>query len=64
MNYLFVPEVFGKVVAATVVLVVVGLGVATISGGRPATIDIVGVLMCVPVFAYLVHLWITPSRSD
>ena len=55
---------FGKVVAATVVLVVVGLGVATISGGRPATIDFVGVLICVPVVAYLVHLWITPSRCD
>ncbi len=59
----FVPSVFFKVLAATLTVVLVGwVGALWLYGGL-TTVDIIGSLICVPIFAYMVHLWIVYARD-
>ncbi len=60
---LFVAAVFVKVLAATLTLALAGFAVALYLYGELATVDIVGALVCAPVFAYMVHLWILPNSD-
>ena len=59
----FVPGVFLKVLAATLTVVLVGWAAAIWLSGSLATRDIIGSLICVPIFAYMVHLWIVYARD-
>ena len=59
----FVPQVFLKVLAATLGLLCVGWAGAIWLYGRLSTVDMVGSLICVPIAAYLVHLWIVYARA-
>ena len=59
----FVPSVFLKVLAATLGVLFVGWAGAIWLCGRLSTTDIVGSLTCVPIVAYLVHLWIIYARD-
>ncbi len=58
----FVPSVFFKVLAATLMVLFVGWAGAIWFTGSLATRDIIGSLICVPIFAYMVHLWIVYAR--
>ncbi|GJM26768.1 MAG: hypothetical protein DHS20C16_31830 [Phycisphaerae bacterium] len=60
----FAPSVFYRVLAATLTLILVGWVVSLFVYGELATRDIVGSLICAPIFAYLVHLWIIYARED
>lgn len=57
------PRVFLKVLAATLGLLCLGWAGAIWRYGRLSTTDMVGSLICVPIFAYLVHLWIVYARQ-
>ncbi len=59
----FVPAVFFKVLAATLTLVLIGFVVAFLVFGEITTTDIVGSLISAPIFAYLVHLWLTLGKD-
>ncbi|MFH1418381.1 MAG: hypothetical protein ABII12_08875 [Planctomycetota bacterium] len=59
----FVPSVFFKVLAATLTVVLLGWVAAIWMFGSLATRDIIGSLICVPIFAYMVHLWIVYARD-
>ncbi|NOT00025.1 MAG: hypothetical protein HOP29_05310 [Phycisphaerales bacterium] len=63
MNLPFVPAVFAKILAATLTLVVIGFGIALAVEGKIETRDIVGALVSAPIFAYMVHLWITMGKD-
>ena len=54
----FVPRVFFKVLAVTLGVLLAGWVGAIWLYGRLSTVDVVGSLICVPILAYLVHLWI------
>lgn len=58
----FVPHVFFKVLAATLTLVLIGFVVSWLVYGELTTVDIVGALISAPIFAYMVHLWITMGK--
>lgn len=59
----FVPSVFVKVLAATLGLLLLGwIGSIWLYGELNGT-DMAGSLICVPIFAYLVHLWIVYARQ-
>ena len=59
----FVPSLFFKVLAATITVVLLGWVAAIWIFGSLATRDIIGSLICVPIFAYMVHLWIVYARD-
>ncbi|HUU83240.1 MAG TPA: hypothetical protein VM243_07020 [Phycisphaerae bacterium] len=59
----FVPSVFFKVLAATLTVVLVGWAGALWLFGELSNVDIIGSLICVPIFAYMVHLWIVYARD-
>jgi hypothetical protein len=59
----FVPNVFFKVLAVTMTLVLVGYVIAFIIYGEITNVDIVGSLITAPIFAYLIHLWITMGKD-
>ncbi len=59
---LFVPGLFAKLLAATVGLAALGLLGAQLLGLAPTQVDVVGSLLCVPIVAYLVHLWMNRSE--
>ncbi len=59
----FVPSVFFKVLAATLTAVLLGWVAAIWIYGSLETRDIIGSLICVPIFSYMVHLWIVYSRE-
>ena len=59
----FVPRVFFKVLAATLRLLCVGWAGAIWLYDRLSTVDMVGSVICVPILAYLVHLWIVYARE-
>ena len=59
----FVPRVFFKVLAATVGVVLLGWAWAICRYGQISRVDMVGSLICVPILAYLVHLWIVYARQ-
>ena len=59
----FVPSVFFKVLGATLTVVLVGwVGALWLYGGL-RNVDMIGSLICVPIFAYMVHLWIVYARE-
>lgn len=60
----FVPAVFFKVLAVTLTIVVTGWLGSIGFYGVLAFRDIVGSLICAPIFAYLVHLWIVYSKQQ
>lgn len=59
----FVPIVFFKVLAVTLTLVLVGYVVSFVVYDEITTVDIVGSLISAPLFAYLVHLWLTIGKD-
>ena len=59
----FVPSVFFKVLATTLGVVFLGWAGAIWFYGELAARDIIGSLICVPIFAYMVHLWIVYARD-
>ncbi len=60
---LFVPGLFAKLLAVTAGLALFGLAGAQWLGLAPTQVDVVGSMMCVPIVAYLVHLWLM-KRSN
>jgi len=61
---LFVPRLFGKVLAGTSALALTGLIVVTWLSGPIKLLDIGGTLLCVLMFAYLVHLLILAAKNS
>jgi hypothetical protein len=60
---LFVPALFVKVLLAVLVCVLGGfLAVYALLGPLPMR-DIVGTLVCAPLVAYLIHLWVAPLHD-
>lgn len=62
-NLPFVPVVFAKVLAAVLTLVVIGFVVTLAVRGEIERREIIGALVCAPLLAYLVHLWITMGKD-
>ena len=60
----FDPSVFWRVLAASLLIVFAGWTAAYRLLGELKTVDICGSLLCAPLFAYLVHLWIIYNRDD
>ena len=54
---LFAPSLFLKTLLMTVALVTLGLAITRLAFGSLPLRDVIGTLLCVPVVAYLVHLW-------
>jgi hypothetical protein len=61
---LFVPNLFMKALAGTLVVVTAGFALAFGLQGELAEVDIAGALLCAPIAAYLVHLWVSISRGE
>ncbi len=59
----FVPSVFYKVLVITLGVVVVGWAGAFLIYGELTRVDMIGSLICVPIFSYMVHLWIVYARE-
>ena len=59
----FVPGVFFKVLAATLTVVLLGWCGSLWVYGELTTVDMVGSLISMPIFAYMVHLWIVYGRE-
>ena len=63
-NPIFIPSLFSKVMACTLVLAAaIILAVALISGSITA-LDLAGTLICAVIIAYIVHLWIFHWRGS
>lgn len=60
---LFHAAVFGKTLAVTMALAVIGLGVAGAAYGDLALRDIIGTLISAGIVAYMAHLWIGAKRE-
>ena len=60
----FVPAVFGRVLAATLTVVMLGWIGAIWIFGELKTVDIVGSLISAPIFAYMVHLWVVYGKIE
>ena len=60
---LFVPALFAKVLAAAMAVVLVGLVGFSLLMGPMTRVDLVGTLICTPIVAYLVHLWLAPEEG-
>ncbi len=59
----FVPSVFVRVLAATLWLLLLGWLGSIWHYGEMTPVDMAGSLICAPIFAYLVHLWIVYARD-
>ncbi|MBU0639165.1 MAG: hypothetical protein KKB50_09900 [Planctomycetes bacterium] len=59
----FEPGLFVKVLAVVFALVVLGIAVVVRVYGDITTTDLVGTLICAPLVAYLVHLWLQPQEG-
>ncbi len=59
----FVPNVFVKVLAVTMTLVLIGWILSYLIYDEITTVDIFGSLISAPLFAYLVHLWLTIGKD-
>ncbi len=59
----FVPSVFFKVLAATLGVVLLAWAGSMWIYGELTRVDIAGSLICTPIFAYMVHLWIVYARD-
>ena len=57
------PALFFKVLAVTLGSVVIGFAALMWLCGPIETRDIVGTLVCAPLFAYLVHVWLMPPEQ-
>jgi hypothetical protein len=56
------PALFGRTLAATAAAAIVGLACASWIVGDLAIHDVAGVLLCAPLLAYLLHLWMGLRR--
>ena len=54
----FVPALFAKVLAVTMAVVLAGLVGVSLLFGPMTRVDLAGTLICTPIVAYLVHLWL------
>ncbi len=59
----FVPALFAKVLAVTMAVVLAGLVGISLLLGPMTRVDLVGTLICTPLVAYLVHLWLAPGEE-
>ena len=59
----FYPTVFFKVLAATLGVVFLGWAGSYVMYGELTRTDIIGSLICTPIFSYMVHLWIVYARE-
>lgn len=55
---LFIPSLFTKVLAVTMLVVIIGLTAVGIIHGSISTLDIAGTLVSAVIVAYIIHLWI------
>lgn len=60
----FFPSVFFKVLAFSIAAMLLGWLASFWYYGDLATRDIVGSLISVPIFSYLVHLWIAYAHEE
>ena len=60
---LFVPALFAKVLAVTMAGVLAGLVGVSLLFGPMTRVDLVGTLICTPIVAFLVHLWLIPGAE-
>ena len=56
----FVPHVFIKVLAVTLILVLAGFGIVILVAGSMTKTDVFGTLISALIFSYMVHLWLLP----
>lgn len=59
----FVPALFLKVFAAVLAAVLVGFLIIYVVLGPLTGVDVAGTLVCAPIAAYLVHLWLAPAED-
>jgi hypothetical protein len=59
----FIPALFMKVLVAVLAAVLVGFVVIYAVMGPLTGVDIAGTLVCAPIVAYLVHLWLAPTED-
>ena len=59
----FVPRVFFTVLAVCLTALLIGFVIALKVFGEVTPVDMVGSLITVPIFSYLVHLWITMGKD-
>lgn len=57
-------RIFRSVFVISLVLVLLGWGFSIAVYGELTRVDLVGSLIALPIFAYLVHLWILYSKRD
>ncbi|MBT8484464.1 MAG: hypothetical protein HKO59_01330 [Phycisphaerales bacterium] len=57
---LFVPGLFLRVLIIVMFAVLVTFVVIYLVSGPISTVDTTGTLICTPIVAYLVHLWLAP----
>lgn len=56
----FVPSLFLKVLAVTLAAVLAGFALIYLLTGPMSGVDVTGTLICTPIVAFLVHLWLAP----
>jgi hypothetical protein len=56
----FIPAMFLKVFAVILALVLVSFVLISTLHEPIGMVDIVGTLICAPIVAYLIHLWLAP----
>jgi hypothetical protein len=54
---------FTKTLVAVAGFAIVALLAAFALAGEIAAVDVTGTVLCVPVLAYLIHLWLTPRKE-
>ena len=54
---------YGRALAVLAAAATAALGLAGATVGLPSRVDVVGSLLCLPVLAYLVHLWLAPAED-
>lgn len=60
----FVPRIFLPVLIVVLAVLAVGWAGAIWLFGKLTTVDMIGSLICVPIVAYMVHLWIVYARDE
>lgn len=58
-----VPGLFTRVLAVISGLLLLGLGLAFALRMGPSPVDLAGSMLCAPVLAYLVHLWLARDKE-
>jgi hypothetical protein len=59
----FDVRLYTRVLAVVFGLLAIGIGAASVLTGPPSAVDVTGSLLCAPVAAYLLHLWIGARRG-